>query len=322
MPNKVIKIKIIQSIKWFVISLLASMIIVLILPHSLHCILKWGFGIDSNSLTEYASLGDSFGVFNTVFSALALGAVVITLLAQIKANNKISVVDIFYKMLDFQQKVVEELSVFPVTIKETQEELKPVVGRKAFVEYKIQIKYLMKIVCKINSEHGLNLKESDVADISYAVFYYGSAPTWKPMMMEYLKDYKNHELIVDSIIAKVNIEKNKRFILNRPNQNFMSVYFRNMYNAIKLIDGSDALNSQEKKDYIKILRAQLSNAELYVLFFNLMSRFGKKWIENGYVEKYQLLQNIPNKYCDGYNPKDYFPTINFEGDQESLSPFH
>lgn len=95
-----------------------------------------------------------------------------------------------------------------------------------------------------------------------------------------------------------------------------------MYNAIKIIDSTKLLDEREKKEYIKILRAQLSNAELYVLFFNLLSRFGKKWVNNEYVSKYEIIQNLPSKYCDGYDPKDYFDTIKYESEEKTLSTFH
>jgi hypothetical protein len=87
-----------------------------------------------------------------------------------------------------------------------------------------------------------------------------------------------------------------------------------MYNAIKLVNESKFLNEVEKKELIKIYRAQLSNPELYVLFFNVLSRFGKKWKENKYITTYQLLKNIPNNYCDEYIPNDYFP-MKYEDDE-------
>ena len=65
---------------------------------------------------------------------------------------------------------------------------------------------------------------------------------------------------------------------------------------------------------VKILRAQLSNPELYILFFNLLSRFGTKWREKEYIEKYSFLTNLPMKYTDDYNPKTYFK-IDYEEDE-------
>jgi hypothetical protein len=86
-----------------------------------------------------------------------------------------------------------------------------------------------------------------------------------------------------------------------------------MYNAIKLVHNDKFHSDEEKIDLIRVFRAQLSNPELYVLFFNLISRFGKKWNENGYIVKYEMLRNLPTDYCDGYNPRRYF-NISFEED--------
>ncbi|EOG3618545.1 putative phage abortive infection protein [Pseudomonas fulva] len=102
--------------------------------------------------------------------------------------------------------------------------------------------------------------------------------------------------------------------LGRTNQTDLSSYFRNMYNAIKLVDNDKYLSESEKINLVKIYRAQLSNPELYILFFNLVSRFGKKWNAKGYIEKYELLTNLPVAYCDGYDPKKYF-NISFEEDE-------
>ena len=180
----------------------------------------------------------------------------------------------------------------------------------------------MKAVEEVSEKNNLKLTEPDVADIAYAVFYYGAASGWKEFMLEYLKDYPETEKLVDKINTVLAGQRYRRYFLGRTNQNYLSVYFRNMYNTIKIIDSTKLLDEREKKEYIKILRAQLSNAELYVLFFNLLSRFGKKWVNNKYVSKYEIIQNLPSKYCDGYDPKDYFDTIKYESEEKTLSTFH
>lgn len=264
-------------------------------------------------------MGDSYGIFNALFSGLAFLGVIMTLYKQSRDNRKHTVVEQYYQMLDVQQKVIDEINVAQVRKVKQGEPIVVAEGRKAFVEFKIQMKYLVKAIKDVSERNGFKFSDIDIADIAYAVFFYGSSKSWKPFMMEYLKDYPDTERLVDAIISRLDSEK--RFILYRPNQNYLSVYFRNMYNAIKLIDNCGLISSEEKKDYVKILRAQLSNAELYILFFNIISRFGKKWVDNDYVTKYQLIQNLPSKYCDGYNPKDYFPEIKFEGEELCLSPF-
>ena len=275
--------------------------------------------LGDNSIAELGQMGDSYGIFNALFSGLAFLGVLVTLYLQSKDNKKRTIVEQYYQMLDVQQKVIDEINVSQVRKAKQGEGINVSSGRKAFVEFKIQMKYLVKAIKEVVERNGFKLSDVDIADIAYAVFFYGSSKTWKPFMMEYLKDYPNTERLVDAIITKLDNEK--KYILHRPNQNYLSVYFRNMYNAIKLIDNSSFFNDEEKMNYVKILRAQLSNAELYILFFNIISRFGKKWVDNNYVTKYQLIQNLPSKYCDGYNPNDYFPNIKFEDEELCLSPF-
>lgn len=274
---------------------------------------------EKNPIDILGLIGDSYGIFNALFSGFAFIGVLVTLCMQSRDSKKRTVVEQYYQMLDVQQKVIDEINVAQVRKVKQGESIEIAKGRKAFVEFKIQMKYLVMAIKEVSERNGFDFSDIDIADIAYAVFFHGSSKSWKPFMMEYLKDYSDTERLVDAIIARLDYEK--RFILYRPNQNYLSVYFRNMYNAIKLIDNCKLINAEEKIDYVKILRAQLSNAELYILFFNLISRFGKKWIDNGYVSKYQLIQNLPSKYCDGYNPKDFFPEIKFESEELCLSPF-
>lgn len=254
-------------------------------------------------MQNYGLVGDSYGIYNALFSAFALFGVIWTLYIQQRDTKRTSLVNRFYKMLDYQEKLIKEMTVYPVCMAKPNTTVLPVSGRKVFVEYKIQLKYLMKAVTEVSENLKLELTDPDVADIAYAVFYYGAATGWKEFMLEYLKDYPDTEKLVDNINTVLAGQKYRRYFLGRTNQNYLSVYFRNIYNTIKIIDSTNLLSEGEKKGYIKILRAQLSNAELYVLFFNLLSRFGKKWITNEYVSKYEIIQNLPPKYCDGYDPK-------------------
>ncbi|NWC66042.1 putative phage abortive infection protein [Cedecea sp. P7760] len=70
----------------------------------------------------------------------------------------------------------------------------------------------------------------------------------------------------------------------------LSHYYRFVYNLLKFIDGSN-LSDVHKKKYVNILRAQLSDYELLMLFYNGQSPKGKKFIF--YFEKYSLLDNLP-----------------------------
>ena len=216
------------------------------LPQTLPYFREHVFKVNGKTpLVDYGLMGDSFGMYNALFSGLAFLGVILTLYLQSRDNRKRTIVEQFYKMLDVQQKLIDEINVAQIRLPKVGEELTVYQGRKAFVEYKIQMKYLVKAIRKVNTSGGFELSDIDIADIAYAVFFYGSSPTWKYFMMEYLRDYDDTERLVDAIIAKLQSEK--KYALSRTNQNYLSVYFRNMYNAIKLINGSSLFSEERRK---------------------------------------------------------------------------
>lgn len=75
-------------------------------------------------------------------------------------------------------------------------------------------------------------------------------------------------------------------------RSLMGIYFRNLYRLFKFVDES-YLSEDDKKFYTNIVRAQLSDQELQMLFYNCINIKGGKF--KVYVEKYSLLNNLtPN----------------------------
>ena len=260
----------------------------------------------NSSLTINSELASDFGSFfggfvGTIFAILSVVLLVYTIVAQNIENRKTSLKDNFFKMIDYHNQNVAQISVPNLNTDKNNFEN----GRRAFVVYKIQIKRLLTLVDKINKEEKLKLNQKEIIDIAYIIFYYGIEGSWREFILEKLKKYNDAELIINKIFKE--IEANPTIKIGRTNQTNLSTYFRNMYNAIKLIDNSELMNRNEKEELIKIYRAQLSNPELYVLFFNIVSRFGKKWRNRNYILRYEFVKNLPKDYCDGFNPKDFFP---------------
>src|SRR5690606_14384085 len=86
-------------------------------------------------------------------------------------------------------------------------------------------------------------------------------------------------------------------------------YFRHLFQTVKYIDEKTILNYDEKYDYMKTLRAQLSTIEQYIVFFNSLSFMGRAWEFDNIVDdtsnkhrdkwlitKYNFLKNIPDLY--------------------------
>ncbi|WP_096202081.1 putative phage abortive infection protein [Bacillus sp. FJAT-45350] len=87
------------------------------------------------------------------------------------------------------------------------------------------------------------------------------------------------------------------------NQIYIGHYFRNMYRIVKFVDEANLLY-KEKKEYLGILKAQLSSFELVLLLYNGISKHGKKFLP--LIKKYNLLDNInldlvpDSKHFDSY----------------------
>jgi len=67
-------------------------------------------------------------------------------------------------------------------------------------------------------------------------------------------------------------------------------YFRFLYNIFKFISESD-LDQKYKKKYANLVRAQLSNYELLMLFYNCMSAHGGNFEK--YAIEFSLFDNMP-----------------------------
>ncbi|RNC89151.1 MAG: hypothetical protein ED558_17500 [Oricola sp.] len=65
-------------------------------------------------------------------------------------------------------------------------------------------------------------------------------------------------------------------------------YFRFLYNILKYVDNTDIEN---KKFYTNLVRAQLSDAEVRILYMNALSEHGNEKMKP-YVETYSMLKNL------------------------------
>lgn len=71
----------------------------------------------------------------------------------------------------------------------------------------------------------------------------------------------------------------------------MGPYFSQLYRIIKFIDSTEGVDEDKKKEYAKIVRAQLNWAEIKFLAYNCLSIHGRKNFKP-LVEKYALLKNL------------------------------
>ncbi len=78
--------------------------------------------------------------------------------------------------------------------------------------------------------------------------------------------------------------------------NFLGHYYRQLFQTVKFVVKQESLTYEEKRNYLRILRAQLTNYEQVMLFYNWLSGFGNQWEnqDNKYFTDYRMIHNIYN----------------------------
>lgn len=99
------------------------------------------------------------------------------------------------------------------------------------------------------------------------------------------KDYFDTE---KAIILANSSSYMKFYIQNRSK---IDAYYRTLFNIYRLIDESALIDESQKKVYSKIVRAQLTESELYFLRYNAQSTYGIPFQE--YLNKYHILKHLP-----------------------------
>lgn len=72
-------------------------------------------------------------------------------------------------------------------------------------------------------------------------------------------------------------------------------YFRHLFLMVKSVANSDLITEYEPRmKYLRILRAQLSNHEQILLFYNWLSDYGQRWenAENSFFTEYCMIHNL------------------------------
>lgn len=90
--------------------------------------------------------------------------------------------------------------------------------------------------------------------------------------------------------------------------------FRSLYRLMDLIENAE-IEKDKKRQYAKIVRAQLGEGELFLLRYNATSEYGRKFI--GYITKYNLLKHLPPMSLMEF--KKYRMIMDIGGDNRSLA---
>lgn len=238
--------------------------------------LTWIFsGFSREQLGQF---GDSWGGFTSIFSALAFIGVVWSINSQNKSLeitvNQAKTQAEFLNVQSFENNLFQMLSLLQSMIQDM--DIKSTKQSDTIASGRDVFQFLYN---KTFRRH-YNLKAG--------VDFFGYRRDWSRQIEEAYKQF---------------YEERKQDV---------SHYLRFLYNIFKYIDNAN-VDESEKVRCAKIVRAQLSDYELLLLFYNGLHDNGRAFTP--YIKKYQFWDNLPlgdlcsqrhillyNKECYGMNP--------------------
>ena len=251
---------------------------------------------------DRGTFGDKFGAINALFSGLAFAGLIVTLLYQ-----------------------KEELKLQREELAQTREELK---GQRE--EFEEQNKTMKRQRFENTFFNMLSLQQEIVANLSYEYYvnsnicppnipaeqFYGKSPkgilhgreVFEGMYHRAIIDYnrKRYADGVHNIIrsfgsqAYANINATTRF----------DHYFRHLYRIYKYVDTSDLITEEERYDYACIIRSQLSDYELVMLFYNCLTTNGREKFKP-LIEKYTIFNNLRTELLANNQDANAYSAIAF-----------
>lgn len=217
---------------------------------------------------QRGTFGDMFGGLNAFFSGSAFAVLIYTVLLQAK-----------------------ELALQREELKET---------RAVMTDQKEQMQLQNQVLETQNFENTffqLLRLHNDIVNSIDLVSSFGSSKQMMPKIQKgrdcfnvFYRDLQHSfNKIQSGRVSNLNDDINvayRRFYQMR--QSDLGHYFRSLYNMVKFVDTSPA---HDKHLYTNLIRAQLSDQELVVLFYNCLSDLGSSKFKP-LVEKYALLKNM------------------------------
>lgn len=251
---------------------------------------------------DRGTFGDMFGAVNALFSGLAFAGLIVTLLYQ-----------------------KEELKLQREELAQTREELK---GQRE--EFEEQNKTMKRQRFENTFFNMLSLQQEIVANLSYEYYvnpntcppnippeqFYGMSPksqlhgreVFEGMYKRAIIDYQGKRYadgvcnILRSFghLAYSNIKATTRF----------DHCFRHLYRIYKFVDTSDLITEEERYAYACIIRSQLSDYELVMLFYNCLTTNGREKFKP-LIEKYTIFNNLRTELLANNQDTNAYSAIAF-----------
>jgi hypothetical protein len=303
---------------------------------------------DELNFTEKGNIGNAIGGIMSPFIASAAALLTfIAFWVQYKANiaqtNQFNKQDIDTKIDRFENKFYELLRLHKQNVDEISidgYDQRKIEKRKAFYSMYREFRnafFVSKVICEGLRESGdlhEEYSDADLLELAYYFFYAGvgihSEKLNKALIgtkySEILYDKVNAELISikdthkqkskDKCLPELEIlglgksmtPKSYRPFVGHANR--FGHYYRHLFQTVKfVVDQNDELIDKSRKiEYLRTLRAQLSDYEQVMLYYNAIVGLGKAWLDKGYLTDFRMIHNMPLPLADF----GVIPAVKFE----------
>jgi len=167
-----------------------------------------------------------------------------------------------------------------------------------------------------------NMNDFNLLCAAYISMYYGDS-LWDNLQ---IKNKHSQYLTSEVINALKILRRNMKEYQDLYKYGFgiqMSMVYRNLFNAYKYIDSYkiDSAFEDTKYNYGKKIRSNISNIEQLLLFYNIITSFGKGWVDLDLIRKFKIFKNIPMNMVFGYSPVSWIQEKYYIDDDKIVEYF-
>ncbi|MBD1363303.1 putative phage abortive infection protein [Mucilaginibacter sp. ZT4R22] len=279
-----------------------------------------------------AQIGDTIGGTTAPFIALLAGFLTfIAFWAQLRANNQVQdqfklqqFESQFFEMIRLHKENINEMKIAGYsyltattisksdgneTISRTQIE-RSIEGRKVFVSMVKELNACFA-VCKSCGDK-FNIPQGDLKEIAYRLFFFGSFSSLiddhghvdfiaacrvklKEIRIEHKDTFGGKK---EFLVGGQNVDLHIKYAPFTGHESRLAHYYRHLFSAVKFVvrkEQEQLFTYEKSREYLKIVRAQMSNDEQILLYHNYISGLGEAWekSQNRFLSRYRMLHNLP-----------------------------
>ncbi|WP_394807343.1 putative phage abortive infection protein [Nitrosomonas sp.] len=214
------------------------------------------------------------------------------------------------------------------TLNVAELEVEGISGRKLFVGLIREFRRIHELTTQVAREKGLDFTQQELIHISYYCLYYGTGPNSSRILKQSLAKFD--KAFIKDLVDKLDKKERKVWIKNGENfpyvpfeghQSRLGHYYRHLYQAVRYVDQQTMLTCDQKYEFVKTIRAQLSNHEQALLLLNSLSPMGCSWWKDGYMLEYRMVKNIPKEFFEPEKEIDiskFFESNYFEWEEVNV----